>query len=117
VEAKGKFDRDARRKMELVAKQHPDLDIRLLFMRDNKISKQSKTRYTDWCRVRGIKCSVSSSGDVPQEWTEVQAVCSSELQDTIPECGVDGSVLQEKIKKETKPKYVRRSNKDGKRSG
>lgn len=68
VEVKGKFDPDARQKMALVLEQNPDLDIRMLFMVDNKISKQSKTRYSDWCAKRGIKFAVSKSGHIPEAW-------------------------------------------------
>jgi len=70
VEAKGKLDAKAREKMQLVVEQHPDLDIRILLMRDNKISKQSKTRYSDWCRKVGIKYHVSEHGEIPPEWME-----------------------------------------------
>lgn len=68
VEAKGLFDRDSRKKMLLVTQQHPKKDIRMLFMRDNTISKKSKTKYTDWCKENGIKCAVSKDGHVPEEW-------------------------------------------------
>lgn len=68
IEAKGKFDRESRLKMALVVEQHKDKDIRILFMRNNKIAKNSKTRYSDWCIKRGIKYHVSHSGTVPEEW-------------------------------------------------
>lgn len=68
VEGKGKLDRDTREKMALVIEQNPDKDIRFLFMRDNKITKTSKTRYSDWCKKRGIKYAVSDIGSVPVEW-------------------------------------------------
>lgn len=70
VEAKGKLDRLVREKMALVFEQNPDLDIRFLFMRDNKISKNSKTRYSDWCEKRGIKYAISEEGKIPDEWLE-----------------------------------------------
>lgn len=70
VEAKGKFDREAREKMALVVEQNPDKDIRLLFMRNNKIAKGSKTTYTDWCRARGIASAVSVHGHIPEEWLQ-----------------------------------------------
>jgi hypothetical protein len=70
LESKGKFDRESREKMALVIEQNPDKDIRILFMRNNPISKGSKTRYVDWCEARGIKCAVSESGHVPIEWLE-----------------------------------------------
>ena len=68
VEAKGNFDRQSRVKMILVIEQNPDKDIRLLFMRNNKIAKNSKTTYTKWCEDRGIKSAVSSNGEIPEEW-------------------------------------------------
>lgn len=70
MEYKGKLDRDVREKMALAIEQNPELDIRFVFMRDNKIAKNSKTRYSDWCRKRGIKYAVSEDGHIPQEWLE-----------------------------------------------
>lgn len=70
VEGKGKLDRDTREKMALVIEQNPDKDIRLLFMRNNKISKVSKTKYSDWCEKRSIKYHVSEQGHVPREWLD-----------------------------------------------
>lgn len=67
-EFKGKLDRDVREKMALVIEQNPDKDIRFLFMRDNKMTKTSKMRYSGWCEKRGIKYAVSEHGHVPQEW-------------------------------------------------
>lgn len=54
--------------MALVVEQNPDLDIRMLFMRDNKIAKNSKTRYSDWCKKRGIVYAVSELGEIPEDW-------------------------------------------------
>ena len=68
IEAKGRFSPADRRKMALVVEQHPDKDIRLLFMLNNTLSKVSKTTYTDWCDKRGIKCAVSKTGEVPEDW-------------------------------------------------
>lgn len=68
VEVKGRFTPQDRRKMALVIEQHPELDIRLLFMMNNTLSKSSKTRYTDWCEKRGIKCVVDKDGKIPKEW-------------------------------------------------
>jgi len=68
VEAKGKLDRAVREKMALVMEQNPHLDIRLLFMRDNKITRTSKTRYSDWCEKRGIKYAIDEQGRIPEEW-------------------------------------------------
>lgn len=68
VECKGRFTPADRKKMSLVIEQNPDLDIRLLFMLNNKLSRSSKTTYADWCAKRGIKCHVSSKGEVPLAW-------------------------------------------------
>jgi hypothetical protein len=68
VEAKGRFSPADRRKMALVIEQHPDKDIRLLFMLNNTLSKVSKTTYTDWCDKRGIICAVSKTGEIPESW-------------------------------------------------
>lgn len=70
IEVKGRFTAADRRKMALVIEQNPDKDIRLLFQTDNKISSNSRTRYSDWCAKRGIKYHVSSRGEIPREWLE-----------------------------------------------
>ena len=68
VEAKGIWSAKDRKKMSLVMEQHPELDIRMLFERNQKLSKTSKTRYADWCKKRGIKYAIGRS--VPQEWLD-----------------------------------------------
>lgn len=68
IEAKGRFTAADRRKMALVIEQNPTLDIRLVFMRDNPISKGSKTLYSTWCDKRNIKYHVSPSGELPADW-------------------------------------------------
>jgi hypothetical protein len=58
IEAKGKFNYIERRKVLGVIKTNPGIDLRLVFMRDNKINSKSGTRYTGWCAKHSIKCSV-----------------------------------------------------------
>jgi hypothetical protein len=67
IEAKGKWDHASRKKMLLVIKQNPDLDIRMLFMRaKNKIRKGSQTSYADFCDKHDI---IWAQGpEVPKEW-------------------------------------------------
>ena len=48
VEAKGLFDATNRQKLLDVRRCNPELDLRLLFQRDQVIRKGSKTRYSDW---------------------------------------------------------------------
>jgi hypothetical protein len=68
VETKGRWKAEDRKKMGLIYEQHPELDIRMLFATDNKISKNSKTRYSDWCEKRGIKYAIGT--EVPKEWLD-----------------------------------------------
>ena len=68
VEFKGWFKPEDRVKMLLVTTQHPELDIRMLFMKDCKLYKDSDTKYSDWCNKYGIKYAIGST--VPQEWIE-----------------------------------------------
>lgn len=66
IEAKGKFTSADRKKMILVRDQNPELDIRLVFMRDNKISKVSKTTYSMWSEKNGFDYAI---GEIPESWT------------------------------------------------
>jgi hypothetical protein len=68
VESKGNFTAADRKKMKLVVEQNPGLDIRMLFQRDNKLQRNSKTKYSDWCRKNGIDFAVSPTGHVPEGW-------------------------------------------------
>ena len=66
VESKGRFTAADRKKMLLVKEHNPDLDIRLLFSNaNNKIAKNSKTTYTDWCQKNGFKY---ADKVIPDSW-------------------------------------------------
>jgi len=68
VEAKGKFDNEARKKMAIVIEQYRGTrDIRMLFMRDQPLQKGAKNYYSDWCNARGIQWAI---GHVPEEWLD-----------------------------------------------
>jgi len=54
IEAKGKFTSENRTKMLDVIKAHPEIDFRMWFMYDNKLTKKSTVRYSDWCKTHGI---------------------------------------------------------------
>jgi len=67
LETKGQFTSEDRRKMLAVKKQHPELDIRMVFQAPfNKISKRSKTTYAQWCEKNGIQWAPYHS--IPLEW-------------------------------------------------
>lgn len=54
-----------RKKLLDVKSANPDLDLRLVFMRDNKITKRSKKRYSDWAEENGFPWAI---GEPPDEW-------------------------------------------------
>lgn len=72
IETKGIFSPSDRAKMLLMKEQHPKVEIRLVFQRDNKIPvrgkqprKKKPTSYTEWAKFHGFKYAV---GEVPKEW-------------------------------------------------
>jgi len=69
LEAKGYFKPEDRRKMLAVKKQHPDLDIRLVFQAPyNTITKTSRTTYAMWAEKHNfLWCSYHN---LPLDWFE-----------------------------------------------
>lgn len=66
IEGKGEFTAKDRQKMLLVKKQHPDLDIRMVFSNPNaRVDKKTKTTYGMWCEKNGFPY---AKGVVPKEW-------------------------------------------------
>jgi hypothetical protein len=51
IETKGKFDYTER-------ESNPDKEVRMVFMRNQKLGKNSKMTYGEWCDKHGIKWSV-----------------------------------------------------------
>lgn len=51
--------------MKLVKDQHPDMDLRIVFAKDNKLHSKSKTMYSTWAKKTGIPYSV---GKIPPNW-------------------------------------------------
>lgn len=68
VEAKGRFTAIDRAKHLAVHKLNPEIDLRILFQRNQKISKISKTHYTDWCETHNIQYAIGEK--VPEEWVK-----------------------------------------------
>jgi hypothetical protein len=69
VEAKGRWTADDRKKICCVTEQNPDLDLRMLFERDNTLSKSPNSKhYSEWCDKKGIKWGIGRS--IPQEWMD-----------------------------------------------
>ena len=66
IETKGRFIAIDRRKHICIKRQHPELDIRFVFMNArNKIYKGSKTTYADWCNKHDYRWAEKS---IPVEW-------------------------------------------------
>jgi hypothetical protein len=69
IETKGRWTTEDRKKHLLIKKQHPDLDIRIIFQSaKTKIRKGSKTTYGDFCDKHGITW---SEKEIPEEWLNV----------------------------------------------
>lgn len=65
IETKGRFTAADRRKMLAVRDAHPEERIVMLFMRDNKIHKNSTTMYSDWCMANDMEYAI---GHPHKEW-------------------------------------------------
>lgn len=65
IETKGRFTAADRRKMLSIIEQYPEDTFVMLFMRDNKIHKRSKTTYSEWCEANGVDYAV---GEPKEEW-------------------------------------------------
>lgn len=65
IEIKGYLRPEDRQKMRFVKQQHPDLDLRIVFAKDNKMNSKSKTLYSTWAKKLGIPYSI---GSIPQGW-------------------------------------------------
>lgn len=65
VEAKGIFTSHDRKIAAAMQEQYPNLEIRLLFQRNNWLTRQHKSTYGDWCDRKGIRWAV---GKVPEDW-------------------------------------------------
>lgn len=65
IELKGWLRPSDRTKMRAVKELNPDLDIRIVFLANNKLNKDSTTRYSDWAEQHGFPWAIK---EVPKEW-------------------------------------------------
>lgn len=66
IETKGFFKSKDRTKHKKIKEQHPEYDIRFIFMNSTaRLSKKSKTTYGEWCVKNGFKY---SNKRIPEEW-------------------------------------------------
>ena len=69
LEVKGFLSTADRMKHKGIKEQHPELDIRFVFMNPNtRLSKRSKTRYREWADKLGYPWCCGP--DIPQEWKQ-----------------------------------------------
>lgn len=66
IECKGRFTPAERKKHAAMKEQYPELDLRILFQRNDWITKRHKARYGDWCDAKGITWAVGMT--LPWEW-------------------------------------------------
>ena len=66
IETKGYLTSLDRTKHKLIKQQHPDIDIRFIFLNArNKLHKHSKTTYGSWCTKYGF---IYAEKRMPKEW-------------------------------------------------
>ncbi len=66
VETKGRFFSCDRAKHLQIKKQHPEIDIRFVFLKaKNRLDKRSKTTYAQWCEKNGF---LFAEERMPGEW-------------------------------------------------
>lgn len=71
IETKGNFTPADRAKMLAVAKDNPELDIRLVFSQNNKLQKKKDERYSDWAEKHSFPYHVGA--DYPARWSTAKA--------------------------------------------
>ena len=69
IETKGLLDRESKAKMLAVKKQHPELDIRFVFMAADRRIPGSKQTHAEWATKNGFKW---AEGIAPEEWFNEQ---------------------------------------------
>ena len=65
IEAKGQLTAGNRTTLKAIRDVHPSVDLRIVFMANNRISKNSNTTYVKWAEQHNFICAV---GSIPDEW-------------------------------------------------
>lgn len=68
VEGKGRLTAKEKRRIDALLRDHPKIDFRLVFMRNNPIYPRSKTKYMDWAKDKGIPACVGP--ELPDAWVK-----------------------------------------------
>jgi len=68
IETKGYFKSKDRTKHKKIKEQHPEVDVRFIFMNSRtKLNKNSTTTYGSWCTKNGFKY---ADNTIPKDWLE-----------------------------------------------
>ena len=67
IESKGRFLGSDRTKMIAVRAEYPDLNIKILFMKQDTFGTR-KTTYTEWATKHRYDSAISPNGVIPPEW-------------------------------------------------
>ena len=65
LEVKGRFTSKDRKIAAAMKEQHPDVDVRMVFDKNDWLNKNHKNRYGDWCDSKGILWCVR---EIPKDW-------------------------------------------------
>lgn len=65
IEVKGYLRPEDRAKLTAVKAANPDIDLRLVFGRDNKLNKKARMTYCQWAEKKGFKWAI---GKIPKSW-------------------------------------------------
>jgi hypothetical protein len=66
IEGKGRLTAKEKRRIAALLRDHPTIDFRLVFMRNNPIYPRSKTKYMDWAAAEKIPACIGP--ELPDEW-------------------------------------------------
>lgn len=67
IETKGRLLPEDRRKHLALKKQHPELDVRFVFMYPNRNMPKTKQTHETWATRNGFKWAI---GSIPQAWLD-----------------------------------------------
>jgi hypothetical protein len=65
LEAKGRFTARDRKKMVAVQDANPGIDFRMVFQRNQKVTRNRPKVYSEWCEEKGFKWTEKI---IPDEW-------------------------------------------------
>jgi hypothetical protein len=83
IEYKGYLRRDDERKLISIKRQHPGIDLRIVFQKNNRMTGR-KFRYSDWADKHDIPYAI---GTIPDEWLDLVSSSVEAISDKDTELG------------------------------